>query len=109
YELARDAVSKGIRNLKIKVGSDLREDVERVVSIREGAPSARITLDANQGYTPGEALLCLEALDDRDIRPLLMEQPVHKHDYEGMRYVTQHTTVPIAADESAANAAEIAR
>src|SRR5579875_415555 len=109
YELARDAVSKGIRTLKVKVGGDLREDVARVEAIREGAPGAGLMLDANQGYTANEALLCLEALDDRDIRPLLMEQPVHKDDYDGLRYVTRHTTVPIAADESASNAASVAR
>jgi L-alanine-DL-glutamate epimerase-like enolase superfamily enzyme len=60
-------------------------------------------------HTPGQALLCLEALDDRDIRPLMLEQPVHKDDYVGLRYVTQHTAVPIAADESATNAAAVAR
>ncbi len=109
YELAKDAVSKGIHSIKIKVGGDLREDVARVVAIREGAPSVGLTLDANQGYTPSEALLCLEALNDHDIRPLLMEQPVHKNDYEGLRYVTQHTTVPVAADESATDAASVAR
>ncbi len=109
YELAREAASKGIRQLKVKVGGDIRTDVARVAAIREGAPNAGILLDANQGYTPGEALLCLEALDDRDIRPLLLEQPVHKDDYEGMRYVTQHTNVPVAADESAANASTVAR
>ncbi len=79
-----------------------------VEAIREGAPGLGLTLDANQGYTANEALLCLEALDDRDIRPLMLEQPVHKDDHEGLRYVTQHTTVPIAADESAYNAANVA-
>ena len=68
-----------------------------------------MTLDANQGYTPDEALLCLEALDNRDIRPLMMEQPVHKDDYAGLRYISQHTTVPIAADESASSPAAVAR
>src|SRR5579885_91087 len=109
YELARAAVKHGIRSLKIKVGSDLREDVARVEAIREGAPGVGLTLDANQGYTASEALLCLEALDDRDIRPLLMEQPVHKDDHEGLRYVTQHTTVPVAADESAYSAAAVSQ
>lgn len=109
YELAKEAVSKGIRSLKIKVGGDVREDVARVMAIREGAPNAGLTLDANQGYTPSTALLCLEALNDQDVRPLLLEQPVHKDDHEGLRYVTQHTTVPVAADESATNAASVAR
>lgn len=109
YELALAAVKQGIRSIKIKVGGDVREDVARVEAIREGAPGVGLTLDANQGYTPNQALLCLEALDERDIRPLLLEQPVHKDDYDGLRYVTEHTTVPVAADESAANAASVAR
>src|ERR1700730_16102505 len=108
YELAKETVARGITCLKVKVGGDIREDVARVEAIREGAPGLGLTLDANQGYTASEALLCLEALDDRDIRPLMMEQPVHKEDYEGLRYVTQHTTVPIAADESAYSAANVA-
>ena len=108
YELARVVVARGITSIKIKVGGNIRDDVTRVEAIREGAPELGLTLDANQGYTANEALLCLEALDDRDIRPLMMEQPVHKDDYEGLRYVTQHTTVPIAADESAYSAASVA-
>ena len=109
YILAKETVARGINAIKIKVGGDLREDVDRVEAVRSGAPDLALTLDANQGYTANEALLCLEALDNRDIRPLLLEQPVHKDDYEGLRYVTQHTTVPVAADESAANAASVAR
>ena len=109
YTLAQETVARGIKRIKVKVGQDLREDVDRVEAIRNGAPHLGLTLDANQGYTPNEALLCLEALDDRDIRPLMMEQPVHKDDYEGMRYVTHHTTVPIAADESAASPSSVAR
>jgi L-alanine-DL-glutamate epimerase-like enolase superfamily enzyme len=109
YELAQAAVKQGIHSIKIKVGGDVREDVARVEAIREGASGVGLILDANQGYTASEALLCLEALDNRDIRPLLLEQPVHKDDYAGLRYVTQHTTVPVAADESAANAASVAR
>src|SRR5207245_6120833 len=85
-----------------------KQDADRVEAARSAAPQLGIILDANQGYTASQALLCLEALDDRDIRPLMMEQPVHKDDHEGLRYVTQHTTVPIAADESAYNAANVA-
>ncbi len=109
YILAQEAMAQGISSLKVKVGGDLREDVHRVEAVRSGAPHLAITLDANQGYTANEALLCLEALDDRDIRPLLLEQPVHKDDYEGLRYVTQHTTIPVAADESASDPASVER
>ncbi len=109
FELAKEIAARGITSIKVKVGSDLHEDVDRVEAIREAAPGIGLTLDANQGYTPNEALLCLEALNDRDIRPLMLEQPVHKDDFEGLRYVTQHTAVPIAADESASSPAAVAR
>jgi L-alanine-DL-glutamate epimerase and related enzymes of enolase superfamily len=109
YELAKEAAAHGITTIKVKIGEDLREDVDRVVAIRSGAPNAAITLDANQGYTASEALICLEALDDNDIRPILLEQPVHKDDYEGLRYVTEHTSVPVAADESAASPSAVYR
>ncbi len=110
FELAQQAVRDGIHAIKIKIGSeDLREDLARVEAIREGAPGLGLLLDANQGYTPNQTLIFLETLDDHDIRPMLMEQPVHKDDYEGLRYVTQHTTVPVAADESVSNAAQAAR
>ena len=84
YELAQDAVKREITRIKIKVGGDLREDADCVEVVRSGTSQPDIILDANQGYTPGQALLCLEALDDCDIRPLLPEQPVHKDDYEGL-------------------------
>jgi L-Ala-D/L-Glu epimerase len=109
YDLAKAIVARGITTIKIKVGGDIREDVARVQAVREAAPGIGLMLDANQGYTASEALLCLEALDDHGIRPLLMEQPVHKDDYEGLAYITHHTTVPIAADESASNAAAASR
>lgn len=109
YRLAQDIVKRGITTIKIKVGGDLREDADRVEAVRSGAQQASITLDANQGYTPAQALLLLETLDNRDIRPLLLEQPTHKDDYEGLRYLSQHTSVPIAADESASHAAAVAR
>ncbi len=109
FELAEESAKRGIKTLKVKVGGDLREDVSRVEAIRSGAPHLGITLDANQGYTPNEALLCLEALDNRDIRPLLLEEPVHKDDLQGLRYIMQHTSVPIAVDESASSLAAVAR
>jgi L-alanine-DL-glutamate epimerase-like enolase superfamily enzyme len=109
YELAQDAVAHGLSRIKIKIGGDVVEDVARVEAIHRAAPDLGLTLDANQGYTPGNALRCLLELERRGIIPLMMEQPVHKDDFEGLRYVTQHTPIPVAADESATNSAEVMR
>src|SRR5437764_11423767 len=48
YELARGTVKRGITRIKIKVGGDLHEDVDRVEAVRAGAPELGIILDANQ-------------------------------------------------------------
>jgi L-alanine-DL-glutamate epimerase-like enolase superfamily enzyme len=102
-EAKKDALrlaKKGYRILKVKVGKEPKEDIDRVLAIRDGAPDCEITLDANQGFTPYEALYFLEQLEKFDIRPTLFEQPVVKHDLPGMKFVKDHTSVPIAADET---------
>lgn len=115
-DLARANASRlkdrGYRTLKTKVGKNLTEDIDRILAIREGAPGCRLMLDANQGYTPPEAVHFLEELEKNGIRPELFEQPVVKHDLRGMKFVKDHTSVPIAADESvftAADAIEVVR
>ena len=97
---------KGYNLLKTKVGKNLKEDIDRIIAIKEGAPNCDITLDANQGFTPYEALQCLEELEKNNIRPVLFEQPVLKHDLKGMKFVKDNTSIPVAADESVFTAAD---
>jgi L-alanine-DL-glutamate epimerase-like enolase superfamily enzyme len=99
----------GYRTLKIKVGSDPGEDLKRLLAIREGAPDCRVTVDANQGFTPAEAVGFMRKLEKQDIRPVLFEQPVARDDLEGMRFVREHISVPVAADESVFTPADAVR
>lgn len=103
---AAKLAGKGYRVLKTKVGKNLREDIERLKAIKEGAPDCEITLDANQGYSPPDAVHFLEELKTNNIRPLLFEQPVIKHDLAGMKFVKDHTSVPVGADESVFTSAD---
>ena len=50
-----------------------------------------ITLDANQGYSPTEAVHFLNELEKNNIRPVMFEQPVIKSDLMGMKFVKDHT------------------
>ncbi|MCD4692344.1 MAG: dipeptide epimerase [Calditrichales bacterium] len=93
-------VHEGYRVLKTKVGKNLEEDIERILAIKDGAPNCEITLDANQGFAPYEALRCLEELEKNNIRPILFEQPVAKYDLDGMKFVKDNTSIPIGADET---------
>jgi L-Ala-D/L-Glu epimerase len=97
---ALELAAKGYKIIKTKVGKNLKSDIRRILAIREGAPDCEITLDANQGFTPYEALYCLERLEQEGIRPILFEQPVNKFDLTGMKYVKDNTSVPVCADES---------
>ena len=101
YDKAKDWAAKGFNHIKIKVGTDLQADVERVQAIAEAAPNCQLKVDANQGYSAKEALAFLAEVEKREIALELMEQPVPHWDLKGLKFVTQNSTVPIAADESA--------
>jgi L-alanine-DL-glutamate epimerase-like enolase superfamily enzyme len=108
-ELARRHMASGAPSLKLKVGTTVAEDVERVLALVDGAPGAAIILDGNQGYTPVAALELLAALANENIRPILFEQPTHRHDLEGLRFVTERAGIPVAADEAVQTAADALR
>ena len=98
--VAREWVEQGGRVLKIKVGKSLDADVARILAVKTAAPTLEITLDANQGYNASQAVALLEILARNGVRVAMFEQPVPKHDWLGMRFVTEHGRVPVAADET---------
>ena len=108
-DLARRYAEQGASTLKIKVGADLDDDLDRVLAVVEGAPDCDIMLDGNQGYTPSEALDLLRSLAQEDVAPILFEQPVHRHDLEGLKFVTERAGIPVAADEAVHTAADALR
>lgn len=95
------AVEQGFKILKIKVGKEGLEDIKRIEAIRKAVGNdIALRIDANQGWTPKEAVKIIGTMEDKGIVMDLVEQPVHAHDFKGMQYVTQHSYTPILADES---------
>ena len=106
-ELARKAHAAGFKYLKIKVGSkNPDEDIERVIAVSEGAPKSGIRLDANQGFEPEFAISFVSSLRKSGVKVDMLEQPVDRHDIDGLRYVTEYTSVPVFADESCVTPAD---
>ena len=98
---AREAVARGYTTLKVKVGLDPAQDVARLAAVREAVGSqVRLRIDANQAWTPREAVRILAQMQARGLGLELCEQPVPARDLEGLGYVTRHSDVPILADES---------
>ena len=111
-QLAARYAREGAETLKLKVGTALDDDLDRVLAVAEAAPDCDLILDGNQGYNPTDALDLIESLADEEVYPVLFEQPVHRHDLEGLKFVTERAGVPVAADEavhSAADALRVAR
>lgn len=103
-EMARDsidAVKRGFKTLKIKVGKDSLIDIERMKAIRRAVGyDVRLRIDANQGWKPKEAVKALRKMEDEGLEIEFVEQPVAAHDIEGLKYVTDNVSIPVLADES---------
>lgn len=103
-EMARDtvnAVERGYDTLKVKVGANPSLDVQRLSAVRQAAgPDVCIRIDANQGWRPKEAVRILNQMQEKGLDIEFVEQPVKAHDFEGLKYVTERSHVPVLADES---------
>jgi L-alanine-DL-glutamate epimerase-like enolase superfamily enzyme len=98
-EIARWAVERGFRAMKVKVGRDLAGDLERVAAVREAVgPEVRLGVDANGGWPPWIAIEAVERLTEFEIA--FVEQPVARADLGWMAAVRSRSRIPIVADES---------
>jgi L-alanine-DL-glutamate epimerase-like enolase superfamily enzyme len=113
-DAAAARVREGFRVLKVKVGrrgsaghtgagerDAAAAEVHRVREIRAAAgPDVRIRLDANQGWTPREAVRAIRGMQDAGLDLELVEQPVPMADLDGLAWVSDRVDVPILADEA---------
>ena len=107
---ARDAVARGYDCLKVKVGADPALDTARLAAVRRAVgDSVCIRIDANQAWTPRQAVRILNEMQDKGLGLELVEQPVPAADLEGLAYVTRHSWVPVMADESVFSPADALR
>lgn len=98
-DAARKVVSEGFRTVKVKVGESPEIDIERLRAVREAVGNnIALRIDANQGWSPAEAVRSLRGIENYHIQAC--EQPVPHWDMDGLRYVRDHSSVPIMADES---------
>ena len=80
---------------KIKVGTD--GDLERILALRKHTDSI-FRLDANAGWTMDQALEMIPLLQQAGVE--LIEQPLAKDDFQGMKILYDRSTLPLFADES---------
>lgn len=95
-EKAREAVADGYEVLKVKLGTG--RDREILTAVREGAPDARLRVDANEAWGVSEAVEMIDACADHGVE--FVEQPVPAEHPEQFRRVRERSALPLAADES---------
>ncbi len=101
-DMAKEALSiveRGFKIIKLKVGTNVEEDIARVKAVRDAVgKDIRLRIDANQGWTVKQAIKALIEMDRYDLE--LAEQPVKWNDLDGMAVLTSTSPIPIMADET---------
>ena len=102
-EMAEDALrlkSMNYAMLTIKVGFDVKEDLNRVAAVRDAVGSGYpLEIDVNGAYNVEVAIPTLRKMERYGIEAI--EQPVPWWDLQGMKEVRIALDTPITADESA--------
>jgi L-alanine-DL-glutamate epimerase-like enolase superfamily enzyme len=103
YTIGIDTIEKMVRKMeenpwpiyKIKLGTD--EDIQIVEALRKHT-KAILRVDANAGWKLDEALQKIPVLKDLGVE--MIEQPLAKNDWEGMKTLFERSPLPLYADES---------
>ncbi|SEH16587.1 L-alanine-DL-glutamate epimerase [Natronorubrum sediminis] len=104
-EKTETALERGFSTLKVKLGTD--RDREIIETIRSVAPDVTLFVDANEAWSPREAVSKIDRLAEYDLA--FVEQPVAAEDPEGLEFVYERSALPIAADESCITLEDIPR
>ena len=101
---AQEFVEQGFGAVKLGIGREWGYDagqddpVAIVRSVREAVgDTVEILVDAHNGYYPHTAVTLAQAFEA--YRVFHFEEPVAAFDWEGLAWVRNHTTTPIAAGE----------
>jgi L-alanine-DL-glutamate epimerase-like enolase superfamily enzyme len=97
--MAEGFAQDGCRFIKIKVGLNATEDIERVRVVRETVgPDVCLRVDGNQGYDRAAAARVCRAFEPFNLQ--WIEQPLPYWDIEGLAALARELATPIAVDES---------
>jgi L-alanine-DL-glutamate epimerase-like enolase superfamily enzyme len=98
---ARYGISEGYHSIKLKVGRKLEDDVLAVRAVAGAVgKETPLRLDANMAWkTVPDAARAMRALADEGM-VAWFEQPLRRHNLDGMRLLRNQTGIPVMADEA---------
>jgi L-alanine-DL-glutamate epimerase-like enolase superfamily enzyme len=96
---AQDGLDEGFETFYLKVGFAEGGTPEAVHAVRDAVgPQPRIRVDANEGWTVGEAIRFIRELEPLGLE--FVEQPVNMYDLDALAEVQDRVSVPIAANQT---------
>jgi L-alanine-DL-glutamate epimerase-like enolase superfamily enzyme len=96
---AEDYIKRGFKAIKVKLGKNLEEDVERLMKLREKFGNGLvIRVDANQGYTTEQTIQFYGRTYDLNLE--LIEQPLQANEILAMKGLPREIRDVVALDES---------
>lgn len=112
YTIGIDTIEKMVEKLKekpwpiykIKVGTP--DDIAIVKALRDNT-DARLRVDANAAWDLETALKLIPQLKELGVE--LVEQPLAKDNWEGMRVLYQQSSLPLFADEACVYEQDVAK
>ena len=110
YTIGIDTIDKMVEKMKekpwpiykVKVGTE--NDIEMVKALRQNT-DAVLRVDANAGWTTEQALQKIPLLKELGVE--LVEQPLARDNWEGMKILYERSPLPLFADESCASENEV--
>ena len=108
-----DAINKlianGVTTVMLKMGEmPIAEEIERFIGIRKHfGKTIKLVVDANQGWELTEALAFVKGINGYYLE--LLEQPIQRRDYAGLKTLCDQAVCSLSADESLVETEDAAR
>jgi L-alanine-DL-glutamate epimerase-like enolase superfamily enzyme len=102
-----DAIQKLIedqyKTIMIKMGAlPIDAEIKRMIAAHDKfSDRIQIIVDANQGWTVAETMHFIDGIGNR--RPALLEQPIDRHDIDGLKRIHRRAACLLSADEGVAS------
>ena len=95
---AMEYVNAGFKSIKMKVGLNIKSDVNNVKAVRNTiGPDIELMIDSNHAYSYDEALKLSKKLEDQDIK--WFEEPLSPEFYDQYSDFKSKSLIPVAAGE----------
>ncbi len=96
-------IEEDYRTIMIKMGAlPIDAEIKRMIAAHDKfGDRIKIIVDANQGWTVAETMQFIDGIGNN--RPALIEQPIDRHDIDGLKRIHRRAACLLSADEGAAS------